>query len=122
MRRRDGGQATVELALVLPFVIVLALVVVQVVVVANGSVLAVHSAREGARVAALGRDDAAVLAAAAAGGGFAPGSVRVTVVRSPETVRVTVVVRQPTSVPIVGRLVGDVEHTQTLTMWREDTG
>jgi hypothetical protein len=52
--RRDRGQATVELALTLPFVVVAVLVVLQVGVVVRAQVLVVHAAREAARAAAVG--------------------------------------------------------------------
>jgi hypothetical protein len=53
MRRRgsDGGQATVELALVLPLLVVLLLAVIQVALVARDRVALSHASREAARVA-----------------------------------------------------------------------
>jgi len=47
------GQASVELALVLPLVVVLLLVVVQVGLVVRDQILVVHAAREAAREAAV---------------------------------------------------------------------
>jgi hypothetical protein len=59
---RDGGeqgQAAVELALVLPLVVLLLLAVVQVTLVARDQILLVHAARNAARAAAVGeRHDA----------------------------------------------------------------
>jgi hypothetical protein len=48
---RDRGQATVELAVTLPFVVVALLVVLQVGLVVRAQVLVVHAARESARAA-----------------------------------------------------------------------
>jgi hypothetical protein len=54
--RDDGeqGQAAVELALVLPLVVLLLLAVVQVTLVARDQILVVHAARNAARAAAVG--------------------------------------------------------------------
>ena len=59
MRRRlrdERGQATVELVLVVPVLVVLALFLVQVGLVVRSLVLVHHAAREGVRVAAVGGD------------------------------------------------------------------
>lgn len=66
-RRARGheGQSTVEFALVLPFVALLAALIVQVGLVLRAQVLIVHAAREGARAASVTRGvriDAARLA------------------------------------------------------------
>ena len=55
-RREDGGQAAVELALVLPMVCTLLLAVVQVALVVHAQLLVVHAAREGARVERMLRE------------------------------------------------------------------
>lgn len=64
MDRRDGGQATVELALVLPLVVMLLLAVLQVALVARDQILVVHAAREAVREAAVDPRPAAIRAAA----------------------------------------------------------
>ena len=51
--RDDGGQATVEFALVLPLLAVLLLAVVQVGLVVRDQVLLTHAAREAARAVAV---------------------------------------------------------------------
>lgn len=119
-RRRDGGQATVELALVLPVVALLLLAVVQVTVVARADVVTVHAAREGARVAAVGAADGEIRAAALARSNLPVGRVAVGISRDAETVTVTVSYRQATDVAMVGRLIGDVDHEASATMRRED--
>ena len=109
-RRRpaERGQATVELALALPVVLVGLLLVVQAALVVAGHVAAVHAAREGARAAAVdGRSGAAAEAVAATG----PDGCTTTVHRPARvgaTLRVTVRCRISTDVPLVGPLVPDV--------------
>jgi Flp pilus assembly protein TadG len=92
LRRRDGrGSATVELAAAIPLLVVVTLAMVGVIVVARDAVLAQGAAREGAREAALGGDQAR--AAAAARAAVPAGrSVRVSVTPLPSgLVRVRVV-------------------------------
>ena len=62
-RRDQRGQATVELALLLPFVCALVLLVVQVALVARDQLLLATATREAARVAAVDGDPAAARAA-----------------------------------------------------------
>lgn len=64
MDRRDGGQATVELALVLPLVVTMLLMVLQVALVARDQILVVHAAREAAREAAVDPRPSAIRLAA----------------------------------------------------------
>ena len=112
--RSQTGQATVELALCLPVVVLVLLLVVQVALVARAQVLVVHAAREGAR--------AEVVRAGAAGAAArrAPGlrADRVQVDSAPagDAVAVTVRYRAPTDVPLVGALVGDPELRATVVM------
>ena len=120
--RRDRGQATVELALALPFVTLLLLLVVQVLAVARVQTAVDQAAREGGRLAAVGAPPAAVRDAALAGG-LPPGRTRVEVSDAGAGV-VTVVVRtrEPTDIPAVGFLVPDVELESTATFRREGDG
>ena len=108
-RRPERGQATVELALTLPFVAVLLLAVVQVLVVAHAQLLVEHAAREAARVAAVGADPDAVRRAATSPD--APGVPPAVEVHALDGGLVEVTVRQPyaTDVPIVGALSPDLE-------------
>lgn len=66
MRRGDKGQALVEFALVLPFLLVLALGIVLVADVGVARLALEHAAAEGARAGALTNDDAEVSRAIAA--------------------------------------------------------
>jgi hypothetical protein len=110
-RSRDGpsGQATVELALALPAVLLALLAVVQAGLVVADHVRAVHVAREAARAVAVdGRPCAGSAAAAAAGGEGC--DVAVDRPATPgATLTVAVTCPSPTSVALVGALVPDVE-------------
>jgi TadE-like protein len=115
----DEGQSTVELALGLPFVVILLLALVQGGLLVRDRVLVTHAAREGARAAALDDDPGAVEQAATDAGPLDPRRLRVRVEgRGGPGSRVTVHVayRAPAALPLVGRLVGDVELTASATM------
>ncbi len=103
------GQATVELALALPAVLLALLAVVQAGLVVADHVRAVHVAREAARAVAVdGRPGTGAQAAADAGGG----SCAVVVDRPSDpgaTLTVEVTCPSPTSVALVGVLVPDLE-------------
>lgn len=119
--RCQRGQATVELALVLPVVILVLLAVVQVAVVARSQILVVDAARAGARAAAV-RSGAAPAAARRT-----PGldEERLEVAESSDPggdVAVLVRYRAPTDVPLVGALFGEPTLQATVTMAVEDEG
>ncbi len=116
-RPGERGQATVELALVLPVLAFLLLALAQLLVVVVGEVRTVHAAREGARAGAVAEP---IEAAVASRGGLPMARTAVSVGVGEGTVTVTVVFDQPTEVPLVGALVGDVRHTAAVTMFRED--
>jgi Flp pilus assembly protein TadG len=124
-RRGASGQATVELVLVLPVVVLALLLVIQVGLIARAQVVVVNAAREGARAAAVDGPGAAQAAAAAS-----PGlqDDRVTVSASIESgqtgelVRVRVRYRVPTDVPLVGALVGEPTLSAVVAMRAEDPG
>jgi Flp pilus assembly protein TadG len=106
--RGEHGQATVELALVLPVVVLLVLGVVQVALVGRDQVAVAHAAREAARVAAVDPSPAAAVSAARA---VVPGAV---VLLGPRPavggqVQVTVRATSRTDVPLIGPLVPDAE-------------
>jgi hypothetical protein len=105
------GQATVELALVLPLLLLTLLLLVQVALVVRDQVRVVHAAREGARAAAVHEEVGPVVDAALAGARLGPG--RTVVERGPRgrpgtMVEVEVRYRSPTDVPIVGAFVDDI--------------
>lgn len=116
--REDGGQSTVELALVLPVLLVFVLGIVQVALVAQAQIAVVHAARETARTISV---DPQADAAAAAGRAVALDPTRTTVTvtgsRSRgEVVHVTVTHRMATNVPLIGPLLGDVSLDATAAM------
>lgn len=117
--RSDEGQATVELALVLPFVVLLALVLVQVGLVMRAQVLVTHAAREGARAAAVDDDPGAAREAVEASSPLEADRLDVDVSeRGTRGSRVTVEVifRSPTVVPLIGNVLADIPLRASATM------
>jgi Flp pilus assembly protein TadG len=118
---RARGQATVELALALPFVAAALLVVVQVLLVALAQLRVDHAAREAARAASVDpRPEAA--ASAVVRQQLGPDRAQAEVVRGGEQVVVTVRFRVATEVPIVGALVGDLALTARAAFRDETAG
>lgn len=116
---RDRGQATTELALLLPVVVVLLLSVLQLGLVARDVLLVTHAAREAARAAAVDDAPGAARRAALAGSGLR--SDRLQVTQSGRAgygsrVLVRVTYRIPTTVPIIGALLPDPRVTSTAAM------
>ena len=95
------------------------LVIGQVVVVGRDRVLLTHSAREGARQAAVGASDADVRAEVVAASRLAADRLEVSVHRSASTVEVTVRYDGVTDLPIVGALVDNVSMVAVARMRRE---
>ena len=113
MRTNEQGQATVEAVLVISVLVALALTVVQVGVVVRDRVLLAHASREAARAAAVDPTLAAATASARSATGLADDRLTVALsgpAGSPGD-RLTVVVRYraPTTVPLVGALIPDVD-------------
>jgi len=105
--RSDHGQATVELALVLPLVFGLLMLLFQIALVARDEILVVHAARDAAREASVSHDPERMLAAVRRD---LPGAT-VRIVRRGrvgETVEVAVSYVARTSLPLVGALVPDL--------------
>lgn len=59
--RRESGQSTVELALVLPLILLLLIGMVEFAQMASGYLTIQHAAREGARLGVTGVGDAAII-------------------------------------------------------------
>jgi Flp pilus assembly protein TadG len=117
--RRDGGQATVELALLLPLVVGLLLAIVQAGVLARDQILVTHAAREAVRAAAVDDDPAAARRAAEQAGPLAADRLDTNVAERGEVggrVRVVVRYRAPTRIPLVGAFVEDVVLDAAATM------
>jgi len=116
-RRRDSGQATVELALCLPVVTIIVLVMTQLCVIGIHTVALVNTTRDVTRVAAIGVDP--VTAARQAARRLAADSVRVDVRVDDGWVTVRLTESVPTDLPIVGSWFGDIVVHQELTMMLE---
>ena len=117
--RAQRGQATVEFALLLPFLVLMLMCVVQTALVARDAVLVSHAARVGARVAAVDLSADAVRSAVVAATPLDPTRLAITRRAEGELVRVTVRYEAPTDVPLVGTLVGDVHLSESVAMWSE---
>ncbi|HEX5615201.1 MAG TPA: TadE family protein [Acidimicrobiia bacterium] len=121
-RGRDGsarpdqrGQSTVELAMALPFIATLVMLVLQSAFVARDQVLVVHAARAAVREASVGADDERVTGAARR----VVGDATVDIQRGREVgaeVRVRVVHRSVTDLPLVGPLLPDPTVTAEAVM------
>jgi Flp pilus assembly protein TadG len=109
----------VELALLLPLIVVLLLALVQVAVVARDQVLVTHAAREAARAAAVDPDVDAARRAAEQAGPLVADRLSVEVSGRGEVgsrVRVVVSYTVPIRLPLVGAALGDVTLTASATM------
>ncbi len=118
-RRPEAGQATVELMLVLPVIVTLALLLAQVGLVARDSVMIHHAAREAARQAAVEPTNQAARAAAAGSSRLDPSRMDVALSggRSEgDHITATVTYSAPTNVPVVGPLLPDVTLQAAVTM------
>lgn len=122
--RRAGGQATVELVLVLPVVVLALLLVVQVGLVVRAQVRVVDAAREGARAAAVAGTEMAAARAARQTPGLVGARLQVhsEVDQPGGLARVTVRYRAPTDVPLVGVLLGDRTLSASVAMRVEEPG
>jgi len=109
-RADDDGQAAVELALVLPLLILLLLGMVQVGLVVRDQVLVTHAAREAAREAAVDPSPEAARRAVLASAPLATDRLDVRLSGPGTDGRVTARLsfRSPTTLPVVGRLIPDV--------------
>jgi Flp pilus assembly protein TadG len=119
--RGQRGQAAVELALVLPLVLLLFLGLVQVGLVVRDDVLLVHAAREAARRAAVDRADGNARVAAINGSGLTASrlDVRTTRDEAAGTVSETLRYRSPTGLPLIGPLLPDITLEAKATMREE---
>jgi Flp pilus assembly protein TadG len=118
-RARDAGQASVELALLLPIVVLLLLAVLQVGLLTRDLVLVTHASREAVRAAATDPDPGAATRAALDSSGLSDDRLRVRVTgrgQAGSRVAVTVSYRAPTTVPLVGALLADRTIRSSATM------
>ncbi|MEX0768248.1 MAG: TadE/TadG family type IV pilus assembly protein [Microthrixaceae bacterium] len=120
MRPSDRGQSTVELALIIPVVVLLILLCVQAALVLRDRLFVVHAARTAARAVIVEPNQNAAesalrsqgppisLATVTVSGGSRGGSLATVVVRLPAT-----------QVPIVGRVVASTVLEQRLVVMVE---
>jgi Flp pilus assembly protein TadG len=117
--RGDGGQASVELALVLPLVMILLLAVAQFGLVVRDQILVVHAAREAAREAAVDPAADAPRRAALASSTLAGDRLTVTSTgrgAPGSRVHVEVAYKPSPAVPLVGAAMRDVTLRASATM------
>ncbi len=112
---RDGGQATVELALCLPLLFMFLLGIVQLVVIVRDQLAVQLAAREAARAAAVAAPSSAS-AQAAADRAVTLRPLTVSAGIAFETVTVTVSHVTHTDVPMIGALLPDITVKATATM------
>ena len=115
-REREGAQSTVELALVLPIVAMVALGMLNVGLLMRDNVLCVHAAREAARALAVGEDP---VAAAQVRSGL--GSALIVTVDA-STGMATVELRVAGRLPVFGRFLPGARLRQSASMRREAQG
>lgn len=115
MKNRESGQATVELALVLPVLAIFLLLIVHVGIVIRQHVLVTHASREAARVLSVENNKTRALSAARTSVKRADVDIhRPSVSGSYLRVTVTDVVHNP--VPLIGIVLPDITVRSTTTM------
>lgn len=121
--RSQGGQSTVELALVLPVVLVLLLAILQAAMLVRDRILLINATRAAGRAVIVSPSvDAASEAVELQGSAVDSAAVSLTGATS-EGGLATVTLRMPaTRVPVVGRVVGGVVLEESLTVRVEGPG
>ncbi|MYB23597.1 MAG: hypothetical protein F4X37_00510 [Acidimicrobiia bacterium] len=109
-RRAPRGQATVELALLMPVLMVAALFLAQLALAARDQIMVTHSAREAARAVAVSNDADLARSAALAAARLDPQRLRVHVEERAGTgnVAVRLEYRSPVRFPLLGIVLDDV--------------
>ena len=120
----ESGQATVEFALVLPFLFLFSLSVVQVGSVANDQLALGHAARTAARAISLGDvsdENANQIALNSVQNSITLNPVDVNVELNEKLAQVTLKYQRQINIPIIGRLFNNVTLQATSSMPRELT-
>ena len=114
---RDQGQATVEVALALPILVIVMLFGVQIALVVRDQIAVIAAAREAARavVVADGKT-AGAQAAITRTAVLAPSRRSVEISQAGGLVTVTIVYRSPTDMPLVGIFIPDITLRSTAVM------
>lgn len=118
----EPGQATVEFALVLPFLFLFSLSVVQVGSVANDQLALGHASRTAARALSLADvtdQNAEQIALNTVQNSVALDPVDVDIELNENTARVTLIYRRQINIPIIGNLFNALTLRATTTMPRE---
>ncbi len=118
----ESGQATVEFALVLPFLFLFSLSVVQVGSIANDQLALGHAARTAARAISLGDvsdENANQIALNSVQNSITLNPVDVNVELNETLAQVTLRYQRQINIPIIGRLFNNVTLQATSSMPRE---
>ena len=118
----ESGQATVEFALVLPFLFLFSLSVVQVGSIANDQLALGHAARTAARAISLGDvsdENANQIALNSVQNSITLNPVDVNVELNETLAQVTLRYQRQINIPIIGRLFNNVTLQATTSMPRE---
>lgn len=122
--RRTGqsGQASVEFAVLLPVVLVLVAFVVQVGLLVRDRVTLVHDTRVAARAVVVEPTTTAARAALDGAGSAANRSISLTGSTAPGALVTVTVTAPPTRLPLFGRVLGDAQLSEQLTVMVEGRG
>ncbi len=118
----ETGQATVEFALVLPFLFLFSLSVVQVGSIANDQLALGHAARSAARAISLGDvtdQSASQIATNAVNNTITLNNVRIDIELGDKFAQVALSYTRKINIPIIGRLINEVTLHSSATMPRE---
>ena len=118
----ENGQATVEFALVLPFLFLFSLSVVQVGSIANDQLALGHAARSAARAISLGDvtdQSASQIATNAVDNTITLNNVRIDIELGDKFAQVALSYTRTINIPIIGRLMNEVTLHSSATMPRE---
>ena len=118
----ETGQATVEFALVLPFLFLFLLSVVQVGSIANDQLALGHAARSAARAISLGDvtdQSANQIATNAVNNTVTLNNVRIDIELGDKFAQVALSYTRTINIPIIGRLINEVTLHSSATMPRE---
>jgi len=118
----ETGQATVEFALVLPFLFLFSLSVVQVGSIANDQLALGHAARSAARAISLGDvtdQSASQIATNAVDNTITLNNVRIDIELGDKFAQVALSYTRKINIPIIGRLINEVTLHSSATMPRE---
>ncbi len=120
----ESGQATVEFALVLPFLFLFSMAIVQVGSVANDQLALGHAARTAARAISLGditSENANQVAVRAVANSITLENIDIEVELNETLARVTLNYQRQISLPIIGRLINELTLHASVSMPRELT-